>query len=66
MTPAEFITWRKALGLTQATAAVALGVTVKTVSRWECGERKPTPERSIRLAMAAIDRRIDPWSDPVS
>ncbi len=65
MTPSAFRAWRRAQGLTQAKAAVELGVALLTIKRWEKGERpwkpdkhgKPTPleiPRTVALACAAI------------
>lgn len=49
MTPAEFKATRASLGKTQAALARALGVHIRTVQKWEGGERGiPNP---VALAM---------------
>lgn len=40
---------RKQLGMTSQELAVALGVSVATVSRWETGKHKPSKLAIIRL-----------------
>jgi len=40
---------RKKLGLTQASMAAKLGVTVTTVARWEIGVRSPRGEHVEKL-----------------
>jgi len=34
---------RRRLGLTQRQFGAAIGATITTVSRWECGKMKPLP-----------------------
>ena len=41
---------RQAKNMTQAEEAEALGVTNKSVSKWECGEALPSPELLLRIA----------------
>lgn len=41
---------RQAKNMTQAQEAEALGVTNKSVSKWECGEALPSPELLLRIA----------------
>lgn len=41
---------RKAMGMTQAEIAEAIGVSPKTVSHWETGERLPDFPTILRLA----------------
>jgi len=48
---------RRALGLTQADLARAVGVSVPTISLWETGQREITPERQELLASALGGRR---------
>lgn len=55
MTPLR--AWRRRLGLTQAALAAHLGGTIRTVSRWETGEREPDPW--IWLALAAIEAKAE-------
>jgi len=45
---------RMRLSLTQEQFAYRLGVTVSTVSRWECGHRAPSPLAA--KALAYLDR----------
>ena len=40
LSPAEFLEARRALGLSQAALARALGVTIRTIGRWEHGARR--------------------------
>ncbi len=51
MTPAEFRSLRKSLGLTQPQAARALGVGLRSVKTYELGEGDP-PEPVARLLRA--------------
>lgn len=57
----EFRTLRKRLGLTQAEAAARLGVSRKHVSDIERGAR--VPSLTLRLAMAALARKLRPISE---
>lgn len=34
---------RRSLGITQTGAAAILGVSMQTISNWECARTKPTP-----------------------
>ena len=45
---------RQHLGLTQKRLAQALGVTLATVGRWECGLREPSP-----LAVRAMELLLE-------
>ncbi len=74
MSPADFRAWRAALGLTQAQAAAALGVSVSMVKNYESGflRRRDahTGElieveipRAIALACAAIKAGLKPIGD---
>lgn len=49
MTPEELRSRRKALHLSQAELAQALGVTQNTISRWEVGSMKMDGPRSLWL-----------------
>lgn len=54
MTPDEFAAARAALGMTQAQLAAALESDLRTVRRWEAGERAiPGP---VRVALRCIAR----------
>lgn len=63
MTPAILHTWRKRLGLTQAQAAEALTVTLRSYQYWEAGDR--VPPGCLGLACAAIDAGLAPIGAPV-
>lgn len=62
MTPADFIAWRRRLGLTQSAAAEALGLTASRISDYEMGRTRgsksiPAPiPRAVELACAHIER----------
>ena len=68
MTPAEFRTWRKSLGLSQKGAAEALGVSKSSVEHYEAGVRRGTDPRpveiprTVALACAAVWHKIEPWA----
>lgn len=53
-----FIAWRKRLGLTQVRLTEILGINVRTIKKWESGERRLPPY--IGLLMAAIEHGLDP------
>ena len=53
MTPAEYRSIRKALGLTHAALAATLSVNLSTTQRWEAGEREIPP------AVAKLLRLLD-------
>lgn len=53
MTPADFLAWRSRLGLTQAGAAEALGISPRQVWNYENG-RAAIP-RLVELACSALD-----------
>lgn len=64
-----FKAWRKALGLTQAEAADALGISKPTVENYERGVRRDTGgaveiPKHIALACAAIYNNLPPWQPP--
>ena len=57
MTPTQFKTWRKALGLSQKKAADALGLKNRIVQYYEKGERdgeKVKIPKHVRLACYAL------------
>lgn len=54
MTAAEIRRLREQLCWTQARFAVVLGVHRSTVSRWECGRRRPCESSARRLEMLAL------------
>lgn len=60
MTPTDFRAWRKSLHLSQAAAAIALGLGKRTVEKYEAGEL-PVP-KPVRLACAALTAGISDWS----
>ncbi len=58
MDPPEFLSRRKAAGITQAEAARRLGVTTRTVIRWEHGASKIDPFKA-EVARRELVRRKD-------
>ncbi len=59
MTPAEFKSWRKAMGYTQKDAAAALGISVSSVELYERGSRRDDDRpvdipRRVELACEAL------------
>ena len=54
MTPAKIRRLRNQLSWTQVRFAVVLGVHRSTVSRWECGCRRPCAASARRLGMLAV------------
>ena len=56
ISPDELRAWRKGLGATQATAARALGVSLRSIARWEAGDQ-PMPLVAVK-AMTEAARRI--------
>lgn len=60
MTPSDLKSWRAALGLSQAGAAEALGVPVRTLQNWEIGRPIQYP-LLLALACSAILRRLKPY-----
>jgi len=53
MTPTDLVTTRKRLGLTQAELATALSIDLRTVQRWEGGERSIPPYLALALKALA-------------
>lgn len=65
MTPQDFKTWRKALKLTQAGAAAALGLSKLTIQMYEAGKRyddgRPVViPLTVQLACAALAHGLTP------
>lgn len=63
MTPEQFKTWRKGLGLTQQGAADALGLSKDGVRLYETGVRRDTGApveipKYIELACCEVSRRV--------
>lgn len=53
MTPAEIVSLRQALNLSQVELAARLGVSPASVHRWETGKTEPTP-----LAMRQLNKLV--------
>ena len=60
MTPSEFRAWRERIGYTQAQAAAALCVSLRSVKAWESGETGAPG--LLPLACAALSAGLGPWS----
>lgn len=61
MTPAALKRWRSRLALSQAGAAEALGISVRTLQEWEQGRNMyPTTAALLALACAAVEQQLDP------
>lgn len=57
--PPEFLSdWRARVDFTQAKLAGELGTDVRTIKRWESGDRVMPP--FLGLALAAIEKGLDP------
>lgn len=63
MTPAQIRRIREQLGWTQARFAVVIGVHRSTVSRWECGTRRPREASIRRLETLALTAKRIPHVD---
>jgi transcriptional regulator with XRE-family HTH domain len=65
MTAADFLAWRRRLGLSQAAAASALGISRNSVILYERGARADRPgvavviPRTVALACKAVEHRLD-------
>ena len=62
MTPAQFKTWRKNLGLKQKEAAERLGLKKRMIQYYETGQRdgkKVKIPKSVRLACYALSQGVD-------
>ena len=69
MTPEEFKTWRKTLGLSQKKAADALGLKNRIVQYYEKGERdgeKVKIPKHVRLACYALSIGVGDYHGPGS
>ena len=67
MTPEEFKTWRKALGLSQKKAADALGLKNRIVQYYEKGERggeRVKIPKHVRLACYALSIGVGDYHGP--
>ena len=67
MTPHEFRTWRKGLGLSQKQAADALGLKNRIVQYYEKGERdgeKVKIPKHVRLACYALSIGVSDYHGP--
>src|SRR5690349_3425755 len=53
--PSELRARRDALGLSQVSLAVALGVSANTVARWERGQQTMANPRLVRLALERVE-----------
>lgn len=58
--PAMLESWRGKLSISKIEAARLFGVSYRTWRYWESGEKLPHPTL-LRLAMSAIDKRLEPW-----
>jgi DNA-binding transcriptional regulator YiaG len=59
--PDEIRAFRKAIGVSQAKLAAMLGAAShRTVEAWEAGINNAPP--MLRLAMAALNAGLEPWS----
>ena len=50
--------WRLTEGLTVADAAIMVGVSSNTLTKWEAGGGTPAPERMARIASVTRNKRI--------
>jgi putative transcriptional regulator len=62
MAPEEIKALRERLGFTQEELAQKLGVSVRTVSRWETGDKSPS--RLARAQLERLTRRRGPKAPP--
>lgn len=68
MTPTDFKTWRKSLGMSQKQAAEALGLKRRVVQYYEKGERdgdKVDIPKSVRLACWALAQGVSDYRGPL-
>ena len=66
MTNNHFRSWRRAIGLSQAAAADALGLTPSIIEMYEGGsgpdEGGAEIPKAVALACSALYRRLEPWA----
>ena len=63
--PEEIKAFRSKHGLSQADLGERLGGSRRTVQDWETvrdGQPLRTPPAMLRLALAAIEAKVEPWS----
>lgn len=70
MTPLQFKDWRNKMGFSQATAALALGLSRSSVENYEAGARREDNRpvvipRTVALACAALFHRLPAWGEHV-
>ncbi len=64
MTPHEFKSWRKAMGLRQKEAAERLGLKKRVIQYYERGDRdgkKVAVPKAVELACYALSRGVDSY-----
>jgi len=66
MTNEDFKAWRKAMGLSQAAAAVALDMSASAIEQYDSGRRRDSGKpveipKAVALACAALYHRLEPW-----
>ena len=59
LTPGYIVSLREAMGLTQRELARKLGVSKMTVSRWECGRMRPSPDAAESVLKLKAEARRD-------
>lgn len=64
LTPKQFVSWRKSLGMSQKAASLRLGVGMSSIFYYESGSRKEGPVHiplTVALAMSAIKHQLQPY-----
>lgn len=61
LSAAELKAFRKSVGLSQVGLAEALSISRRSVEDWESGKSSPPPY--LRLALAALNANLSPWSE---
>lgn len=51
--------WRLTAGISVADAALLVGVSINTLTKWEAGGGTPAPERMTRLAAVTRNKRFE-------